>query len=471
MKKPILAISILVLLMLSLSRVVFSEEDSRITDKIIPLQIDQIPKRPSPILELGDPFLKPGTISEGYQLPTGAVWQPSLIVWGTLRTAIQANKPRDSKEEISEIASRFDLFANLFLTQTEKLLLGIRPLDKNGKFTSYKLDSQEDSSQEAFQNELNFNIRTLFFEGDFGEIFPILDKKDSLGLDFAFAVGRQELNFQDGILINDNLDSLGISKINLKPSWAVNHRMTVLWAWDEINRTSLAEKDPDSSLYAFLNEIDFRANTLEFDIVYVESKKFGDDGVYWGIGSTQRFGKLNSTFRVLGSIEIGTQSEHNQNGELLFTELSRTVNDTDFIYLNNFWAIDNFRSATRAPATGGPLAPVGISFASVELGRYVSALNGNADDAFGSALGYQTFFADGRRQLLFELAGRYAHEDLGQRAVAFSVNFQTALGRRSVIKIDTYCRYGAERTELELINLHIQNELGYGARLEWMFRL
>ena len=65
------------------------KHSSRLSDEEIPLQTEGFPERPKPLLELGEPFLGTGTLNPGYQLPTGAVWQPSLLVFGTYRTALQ----------------------------------------------------------------------------------------------------------------------------------------------------------------------------------------------------------------------------------------------------------------------------------------------------------------------------------------------------------------------------------------------
>ena len=57
---------------------------SELTEEHIPLQLEGFPERPKYLLELGNPYLGTGRIKPGIQLPTGAVWQPSLIVFGTL---------------------------------------------------------------------------------------------------------------------------------------------------------------------------------------------------------------------------------------------------------------------------------------------------------------------------------------------------------------------------------------------------
>lgn len=455
-----------------------NSDSSRISDEVLPFQTESIPARPRPIIELGDPFLSTGELSRGFKLPTGAVWQPSLIVWGTYRTALQTFD--DSRERVTEWANRFDLFGNLYLSRTERIVIGFRPLDKNGEFTGYTFQSPNGEEDNSSVNAFNFDIDTLFFEGDFGELFPFLDKHDTRGLDLGLAVGRQPIAFQEGILIDDKIDALGVSKINLKPFWAVNYRMTLLWAWDELNRTNLPTDDSGSSLYGFFNEIDFRATTVEIDFAYVDGDVDSDvdgngsivggtgDGYYGGLGATQRLGHYNSSFRVLGSSGSGAETEHNKDGVLLFTEISRAPHGTDDnVYLNGFWAIDNFRSASRGPDAGGPLGPTGVLFASVGLGRYRAALDSRADDAYGGALGYQMFFANNRRQLLLELGGRYATEDIGQRAVALGLSAQTALWTRFVIRADTFGSYGA----LRIIPEDTEEDFGYGGRLELQLRL
>ena len=49
-------------------------------------------------------------------------------------------------------------------------------------------------------NGFNAEVQTLFFEGDFGEVFPHLDPLDVLRLDYGFSVGRMPLLAQQGLL-------------------------------------------------------------------------------------------------------------------------------------------------------------------------------------------------------------------------------------------------------------------------------
>jgi len=441
------------------------EESSRITDEVIPLALEDFPQRPAPLLELGNPFLNTGPISEGFEIPTGAVWQPSFMAWGTYRSAFQSFY--NGTDDVTEWANRFDLFGNLYLTPTERILAGFRFLDDGGRFTGYTIDAPESvrKNGSGFDNEFNFNLQTLFFEGDFGELFPNLDKQDKYGLDFGVAIGRQPLSFQDGMLINDNIDAIGISKINLKPPTVVNYRSAFVWGGNELNRMNLGNDDSDSTMYGWFNEIDWRLSTVEFDVIYVEGSESTGNGIYAGLGATQRLGRYNTTFRILSSSPVDDETVHNSDGLLLFGEVSWTPHGNEnFIYMNGFRGFQKFRSASRDPLAGGPLGQAGVLFEAVGIGRYSAPLSNVADDAFGGALGYQMFFNETRQQLIFELGGRYALE-AGQRAIGPGVSYQTAFGRRGILRMDTYAVFDKERTAAPK-----DDEIRFGGRVELIFK-
>ena len=179
----------------------------------LPLQVEDVPDRPTLLLELGEPFLGTGSFGPEVELPTGAVWRPSLWVFGTHRMAVQTVD--NGATRVSEWAHRLDLFANLKLSASDRLLIGLRPLDRENRFTSVSFEPAGD-----FQDEFNAVVRTLFFEGDAGEIFPNLDSGDTRMLDIGFSVGRQAVLFQDGILINSgglgNPDAVSLVRNNLQ---------------------------------------------------------------------------------------------------------------------------------------------------------------------------------------------------------------------------------------------------------------
>jgi len=210
------------------------------SDKPAPMRIDDVPDRPSPLFELGDPFLGTGPISRGFTIPTGALWQPSFLVYGSYRSAFQTFN--DGDETFTEWANRLDIFGNLQLSGTERVLIGFRPLDEAGDFTGYFYEPNN-ARQSGWADGFNGEITHLFFEGDLGEIFPGLDPSDSGQYDIGFAVGRQPLFYQEGLLINDRIDAVGITKNNIFPKGISNLQVTAIYGWNEINRGNNIEDE------------------------------------------------------------------------------------------------------------------------------------------------------------------------------------------------------------------------------------
>ena len=284
--------------------------DSELSDEPKPYDTEGVPNRPRPVLELGERFLATGPLSKGITLPTGAVWRPSILLWGTLRTAIQTFDSGSSSARVSEWANRLDLFAQLRLSPTERLVVGIRPFDDEvGNFSGYQFEPAS-KWVEGFDGELD----VLFFEGDFAEIFPKLDPMDSRRLDFGFSVGRQPLIFQDGMLLLDNIDSVGIVRNNIFLPGTSNTRVTFVYGWNHIGRFDDADPedpanvtDPSASLYGVFTETDAPWSTINLDLAGVTSETTGD-GFYGAVSFVQRIGNVNTTFRLLGSKALGAET-------------------------------------------------------------------------------------------------------------------------------------------------------------------
>ena len=228
---------------------------SRLSDEYIPFQsVKEIPPRLKLLFELGNPFLEIGNLTPGMNMPGGAVWQPRLWVFGTYRTALQSFDPGTALRT-TEWANRFDLFANLQLTNTEKVVLGIRPLDHNrpGQFSGYNFE-QGDAASADWNNEFDTSVRTFFFEGDFGSLVPNLDPAGIKPLDFGFTIGRQPFLFQDGVLLNDTLDAFGIIRNNIRFGNISGMRLAGLWAWGDLDRND-TRRDPQPNLFSLNTSI------------------------------------------------------------------------------------------------------------------------------------------------------------------------------------------------------------------------
>ncbi len=434
-------------------------EAAALKDEYVPFKsVGEIPGRPALALELGDPFLDTGQLHEGFEVPLlGAVWQPRLWAYMIARTALQTfDNGAPGRQRDTEWANRLDMFFNLQLTGTEKIILGLRPLDQNkpDAFTRYTFEGAD----KGFQNELNLDIETLFFEGDFGSLFPNLDPEGIEPIDLGFTVGRQPIVFQEGILINDTIDAVGLIRNNIPFPGTSNFRVSGLWGWNRLDRND-PSRDNEENTFALFTAADAPVSTYNLDLIYVDDNGSPDaDGFYVGASAIQRIaalGGLSTAFRINSSIALDGEVGNNPsganvigNGTLLSAELSKTPKGSDDIaYFNPFWSIGNFTQAGREAILGGPLASLGILFASPNLSNYGAEVNPFTDDVVGFATGYQAFWDNKRRNLILEMAGRHSYGDDGFDSLGFGFQLQQALGQHVQLQFEGFYTLNEGRSD------------------------
>ena len=406
------------------------ESPSRLSDEAVPVRAELDPGRTPPLIEWGDHHLGPGALPAGIELPTGAVWQPALFVYGSYRTAIQAYD--NGNRHLSEWVHRLDLTANLRLTGTERLVASLRPLDREGRFTGHYFHPDGD---DGWHEELDGELEAFYFEGMFDELFPNLDRDDRRAHDVGFTLGRQPLFFQEGMLINDTIDAVGLVKSSIPLPGTANTRISLVHGWNQLHRNDNREDD-GARITGLFTEFDLPYGTIDLDLAYVDSERAAGDGWFAGVSSVQRIGGFNTALRLLGS-RATTDGAAVSSGTLLFGELSWTPKGTvDVAYLNAFVGVDEFSSAARAPGTGGALGRAGILFASPGMGRYGAALSNRPDNAWGGAVGYQRFIGGVRRQLVVEAGTRQGEGD--DDAWALGARLQQALGKRLLVQLDAF---------------------------------
>ena len=287
----------------------------KLKDEYIPYKpVEALPPRPSLMIEYPSPddggaFLGVGNLGKGFKVPLiGAFWQPRL--WGYMisRTTFQSfDNPSPAVKRETEIANRTDLYINLQLTGTEKILLGLRPLDNNepGRFTRYTFSGAD----EGFENELNADIETLFFEGDLGSLFPVFDERGIKPIDLGFSVGRQNLFFQKGMLISDTVDMIGFVRNNAVLKGASNLRISGMYSWNRLENiepgttVTPGGSDTDPEMFGLFTAIDFATPTVNIDVIYVNDDGSANaDGYYLGLSSIQRLGGISTAFRMNSSL-------------------------------------------------------------------------------------------------------------------------------------------------------------------------
>ena len=435
-------------------------EVETLKDEVVKFKsVGDIPFRPALFLELGDPFLDTGQLDAGFEVPIlGAIWQPRLWSYFINRTTVQTfDNGAPGRLRDTEIANRMDLYANLQLTGTEKILLGLRPFDNNlpSRFTRYTFDG----SNEDFNNELNLDIETLFFEGDIGSLLPKLDRAGIKPIDFGFTVGRQPFTFQEGIILNDTVDAVGFVRHHLVFPSTSNLRIAGLWAWDRLDRND-RNRGTDPNMYGLFVFADAHVSSYNLDMIYVDDNATDGDAFYIGASAIQRIralGGISSAFRINNSIALDEEIGGNVigDGSLLSAEFSTIVPGSDDIaYINPFISIGNFTQAGREQILGGPLASLGILFASPNLSTYGAEVSPFTDDVVGFATGYQAFWDDHRRNLILEIAGRHDYDGQGFDQLGIGFQLQQAIGQHIQAQLEGFYTFNGERDD------------GVGARAE-----
>ncbi len=409
-------------------------------------QNTEIPERKSLFGE--DRFLSPGPIDPGFKMKSGARWRPSLLLFGSARTAVQSYEAAGG-ERTTEWANRVDLFANLSLTSTERFLIGIRPLDDEGEFTGVRNGD--------FVNGFDAEPSTFFFEGYLDELFPNLDPHDRRNLDYGISIGRQPIRLQDGILVDDTIDSIGLTKHNLFRMNSSASRISTFVGFNELHRNDNT-RDSSARFLALSGTFDYPGATFEIDGVYVSGDRHrGGDAAYFGIGHLAQLGYWHSTARANASFAMNSQNRHAvADGWLLTHQLSRVMPySDDVLTLSTFFEIDNYTSAARGPAMGGPLGSFSLLQRAFGIGTYGPPIETDSGDQIGLGVSYQHYLDEAQhRQILVAVGGSGSTDNGDDPTGALALQYQQALSENLIWSIGGF---GSLTTE---------GDKGFGARTE-----
>src|SRR5258708_16028096 len=163
--------------------------------------------RPRPPIELGRRLYDRGTYNPsstwfGAENPIGF----HFMSFGDFRIAGAVNDngkaAPNGKTEQRSIAARLNLDMDMQFTATERIHAFVRPLDKNNVFTSYQIAG---GVKDKFIHKLDFNLDTLFFEGDLGAMRQGWSGHTN-SMDLPFAIGRFPMITQNRVWIADAFD-------------------------------------------------------------------------------------------------------------------------------------------------------------------------------------------------------------------------------------------------------------------------
>ncbi len=218
-------------------------------------------------------------------------------------------------------------------------------------------------------------------------------------------------------------------------------------------------------MFALFLAADTHVSTYNLDMIYVYDSGNGD-GLYVGASAIQRLaalGGISTAFRINSSFALEDEIPGNVigTGSLISAEISKVVTGSyDIVYFNPFISVGNYTQAGREPIVGGPLANMGILFASPSLSLSLSEQNPfTTNGTVGAALGYQAFWEHQTRNLVLEIAGRHDYDGGGTGFDSIGVGFQ-------------YQHKVGQNIQLQFEGFYTLNENrrdGSGARAEVLF--
>ena len=432
-----------------------SESSSRYSDEVVGLkEQEDLPARPVPLIELGQDYVNEGPYEHEFELPTGMVVSPGLVVFGTANTGLEYtdNGTADPK---TEWVTTLNLFANLTLSGTERILVGMTPLSReSGAKSRLKIGPTS-----GYENESRARLSTAFFEGELSEMFPGLDMDGRLPMDYEIAFGRQAVLSQGGILINDSMDSLALTRSTVPLPGTNFARIGGLIAVNGVHRKSNKD-DINADLFALFSEVEFHHATAELDFVYIESEEEKGDQFNIGGSWIKQYivfdHAVDTTTRIAQSYTPDQETAHASNGTLVYSSMAFAPKRTDnILYTNIFAALNSYAPAARQ--AGGPLGIVGLLFSG--NGLHGAAINNGANDAYGGSVGYQMFFSGAlRSNLIIEGGGKVDNTSGGVNRLGAQVRYSQALGRHLFFEVGGYAvsqesmleGYGV-RTKLNII--------------------
>jgi len=378
------------------------------------------------------------------------------VVFGDLNTGLEHTDT--GAESTTEWVTTMNLFANLTLSGTERILLGVSPLTRRtGSKTRHTFEPTED-----WHGEFGPRLTTAFFEGELSEIFPRLDWDGRRPLDYQISFGRQAVVSQGGMLINDSMDSIALTRSTIPFSGTNFARVGGFIGWNNIHRSNNAD-DNDAELYAIFSAVEAGHATYELDLVYTNSDAAGGDQINIGASFIHPFiileHDVDTTIRFANwSTPGGAETGSATDGSLLYTSFSWAPKKTDnIVYVNAFGGLNNYAPAARMMGTGGPLGIVGLLFAGNGLAG--APINNFSNKAWGGAVGYQMFFSAAlRRNLILELGGKADNSVGGINRFGAAVRYSQALGQHVFFEVGGYAvdqestdnAYGV-RTKLNIV--------------------
>jgi hypothetical protein len=373
--------------------------------------------RPRPPVELGLRLYDRGAYTPrptwlGQKNPIGF----HLMSYGDFRIAGAYNDngvvAANGETHQSTVAARLNMDIDAQFTATERIHLFARPIDKNGAFTSYQIGG---AVKDKFTHPLDFNIDTLFFEGDLAAISQGVTGRTN-PYDLPVAIGRVPIITQNGVWIEDAIDgaAFSITAKNHPRLDISNMDFTFFAGFNKV--TTAADPGDKARVFGMAGFADLLRGYLEYGYGYLDADVDGHSYHNVTAAFTKRYrGRVANSVRLIGNFgQKGVGGVKTADGVLLLVENSlvprrhfgfdvSAFNPLNFVpYFNLFAGFNSPQSLARGGDSGGVLRNTGITFESDGLTGYPT-LDARAQDSYGGAIGVEYLFKLDR-QIVFEAA-------------------------------------------------------------------
>jgi hypothetical protein len=405
---------------------------------------------PRPLVELGQKLYVEGPLDPSFDvIGRKNLFSPAFSIYGDWRAAAAYNDNGPGKR-IGQVATRLNLDVDLSFTATERIHALFRPLDQNGKFT--RVEFGPDSHNARLEGDLV--PRTLFFEGDIGNIIAgLTDKYQSY--DLPFAVGFTPLIFQNGIWVNSAIvgGAVSIAGRNSPELGIANYDVTFFAGFDQVTTPAIKEANGDLvkhgvNVYAVGGFFEANEGYWEAGVGYIDDyrndilgdKSYGSATVAF----TKRYGGwLSNSVRGIATFGQRTQlnGQKTADGYIILVENS-LISHKELVlvpYLNFFAGFGRPQSLIRNGDAGGILFNTGILFETDGLTGFPK-LDDTGQDTYGAALGVNYLF-DFEQQIVLEAATVQVHGDPVGRAAkgdqyAVGARYQRKLSLAWIFRAD-----------------------------------
>ncbi len=365
---------------------------------------------------------------------------PSFLVYGDYRTGVGVH--RNNGKAVRNWAHRLNLDMDLRLTGTERFHLFTGPLDHNGRFT--RLDFS--NGKVEFEEELDMQVDTAFFEGDLGAITGSWIGDDA-PFDLPFTCGLVPLLYQNGIWMEDAIAGVAIGtpwKHSKALKWS-NYDATFFAGFNQVTSPAFNNDNNAAAVFGSAWFIEAYNGYIEMDYAFLDDLDRLDRSYHnSAIAYTRRyFGRISNSVRLIGNFgQSGPAINRTADGALLLFENSLiSEQPSTFVpYWNAFVGNGRPQSVARAGNAGGILRNTGINFETDGLTGYPT-LNATASNSYGGAIGLNVLSADFRKQWVLEFAAldTYGNPALSAAAgpeYALGTRYQTALNNRLIWRVD-----------------------------------